>query len=94
MKLLVFAHVPPPHHGQSQMVKLMVDGFRAQRDLGIEVLHVDARLSSGMADVGSIRGGKVQAAGAIVGAVMKATRGQADAGRVRALIFERLGVEE
>jgi glycosyltransferase involved in cell wall biosynthesis len=43
------------------MVKLMVDGFRAQRDLGIEVLHVDARLSSGMADVGSIRGGKVQA---------------------------------
>ena len=61
MKLLVFAHVPPPHHGQSQMVKLMVDGFRAQPDLGIEVLHVDARLSSGMADVGSVRGGKVQA---------------------------------
>ena len=61
MKLLVFAHVPPPHHGQSQMVKLMVDGFRAQPELGIEVLHVDARLSSGMADVGSVRGGKVQA---------------------------------
>ncbi len=32
-----------------------------------------------------IRGGKVQAAGAIVGAVMKATRGQADAAKVRAL---------
>ena len=61
MKLLVFAHVPPPHHGQSQMVKLMVDGFRAQPELGIEVLHVDARLSSGMADVGSVRGGKIQA---------------------------------
>ncbi len=41
-----------------------------------------------------IRAGKVQAAGAIVGAVMKATRGQADAGRVRALIFQRLGVQE
>ena len=40
-----------------------------------------------------IRGGKVQAAGAIVGAVMKATRGQADAARVRELILERLGVQ-
>jgi aspartyl-tRNA(Asn)/glutamyl-tRNA(Gln) amidotransferase subunit B len=41
-----------------------------------------------------IRGGKVQAAGAIVGAVMKATRGQADAGKVGALLLERLGVTE
>ena len=41
-----------------------------------------------------IRAGKVQAAGAIVGAVMKATRGQADAARVRELIFQRLGVAE
>ncbi len=36
-----------------------------------------------------IRGGKVQAAGAIVGAVMKATKGQADAKRVRELILAR-----
>ncbi len=41
-----------------------------------------------------IRGGKVAASGAIVGAVMKSTRGQADAGRVRALLLERLGVTE
>src|SRR5882757_2164849 len=27
MKLLVFAHTPPPHHGQSYMVKLMLEGF-------------------------------------------------------------------
>jgi len=27
MKLLVFAHTPPPHHGQSYMVQLMLDGF-------------------------------------------------------------------
>jgi aspartyl-tRNA(Asn)/glutamyl-tRNA(Gln) amidotransferase subunit B len=40
-----------------------------------------------------IRGGKVQAAGAIVGAVMKATKGQADAAKVRALLLEHLGVE-
>ena len=36
-----------------------------------------------------IRDGKVQAAGAIVGAVMRATRGQADAARVRELVMER-----
>ncbi|WP_040836935.1 Asp-tRNA(Asn)/Glu-tRNA(Gln) amidotransferase subunit GatB [Nocardia brevicatena] len=34
-----------------------------------------------------IRGGKVQAAGKIVGDVMKATRGQADAARVRELVL-------
>ncbi|HEY1660907.1 MAG TPA: glycosyltransferase family 4 protein [Verrucomicrobiae bacterium] len=27
MKLLVFAHTPPPHHGQSYMVKLMLEGL-------------------------------------------------------------------
>ena len=40
-----------------------------------------------------IRGGKVQAAGAIVGAVMKATKGQADAAKVRSLLLAHLGVE-
>lgn len=34
------------------------------------------------------------AAGALVGAVMKATRGQADAARVKELILEQLGVSE
>jgi aspartyl-tRNA(Asn)/glutamyl-tRNA(Gln) amidotransferase subunit B len=37
-----------------------------------------------------IRDGKVQAAGALIGAVMKAMRGQADAARVRELILEKL----
>jgi len=41
-----------------------------------------------------IRGGKVQAAGAIVGAVMKATKGQADAAKVRTLLLAHLGIEE
>ena len=36
-----------------------------------------------------IRAGKTKAAGAIVGAVMKATRGQADAARVQELVLER-----
>jgi aspartyl-tRNA(Asn)/glutamyl-tRNA(Gln) amidotransferase subunit B len=38
-----------------------------------------------------IRGGKTAAAGVLVGAVMTATRGQADAARVRELILDRLG---
>jgi aspartyl-tRNA(Asn)/glutamyl-tRNA(Gln) amidotransferase subunit B len=38
-----------------------------------------------------IRDGKVAAAGALIGAVMKDMRGQADAGKVRALILDRLG---
>ncbi|HEX6878092.1 MAG TPA: Asp-tRNA(Asn)/Glu-tRNA(Gln) amidotransferase subunit GatB [Nocardioidaceae bacterium] len=38
-----------------------------------------------------IRAGKVAAAGALIGAVMKEMRGQADAGRVRELILEKLG---
>jgi aspartyl-tRNA(Asn)/glutamyl-tRNA(Gln) amidotransferase subunit B len=37
-----------------------------------------------------IRDGKVAAAGALIGAVMKDMRGQADAGRVRELILEKL----
>ncbi len=37
-----------------------------------------------------IRAGKVAAAGALIGAVMKEMRGQADAGRVRELILEKL----
>ncbi len=37
-----------------------------------------------------IRDGRVAAAGVLVGAVMKATRGQADAARVRELILQRL----
>jgi hypothetical protein len=28
-KILVFAHVPPPHHGQSVMVQIMLEGLRA-----------------------------------------------------------------
>ncbi|MGP3928148.1 Asp-tRNA(Asn)/Glu-tRNA(Gln) amidotransferase subunit GatB [Streptomyces sp. 8N616] len=54
---------------------------------------VDEAIAGNAAIADKIRGGKVQAAGALVGAVMKATRGQADAGRVRELILQKLGVE-
>jgi glycosyltransferase involved in cell wall biosynthesis len=52
-KILVFAHVPPPHHGQSVMVQIMLDGLRA--DPRFEVHHVDARVSDDLEDVGSFR---------------------------------------
>jgi aspartyl-tRNA(Asn)/glutamyl-tRNA(Gln) amidotransferase subunit B len=63
-------------------------------DDGPLLAAIDEALAAQPDVADKIRGVKVQAAGAIVGAVMKATRGQADAGRVRTLIFERLGVEE
>jgi len=31
MKVVVFAHTPPPHHGQSYMVQLMLEGFGGDR---------------------------------------------------------------
>jgi hypothetical protein len=52
-KILVFAHVPPPYHGQSVMVQVLLDGLRA--DPRFEVYHVDARVSDDMEDLGSFR---------------------------------------
>ena len=51
---------------------------------------VDEALAAQPAVAEKIRAGKTKAAGAIVGAVMKATRGQADAARVQALVLERV----
>jgi aspartyl-tRNA(Asn)/glutamyl-tRNA(Gln) amidotransferase subunit B len=59
-------------------------------DDGALTSAVDAAIAANPDIAAKVRGGKEAAAGALVGAVMKATRGQADAGRVRALILERL----
>jgi aspartyl-tRNA(Asn)/glutamyl-tRNA(Gln) amidotransferase subunit B len=53
------------------------------------IAAVDEALAAQPDVAEKIRGGKVAAAGAIVGAVMKATRGQADAKRVRELVLAR-----
>ncbi|MQS14120.1 Asp-tRNA(Asn)/Glu-tRNA(Gln) amidotransferase subunit GatB [Streptomyces kaniharaensis] len=53
---------------------------------------VDQAIADNEAIAAKIRDGKVAAVGALVGAVMKATRGQADAARVKDLILEKLGV--
>ena len=52
-KILIFAHVPPPHHGQSVMVQILLEGLSA--DPRFEVHHVDARVSDDLEDVGSFR---------------------------------------
>jgi aspartyl-tRNA(Asn)/glutamyl-tRNA(Gln) amidotransferase subunit B len=51
---------------------------------------VDAAIAANPEVAAKIRAGKIAAAGALVGAVMKATKGQADAARVRELILARL----
>ena len=52
---------------------------------------VDAAIAANPDVAAKIRAGKTAAAGVLVGAVMKATRGQADAARVGQLILARLG---
>jgi aspartyl-tRNA(Asn)/glutamyl-tRNA(Gln) amidotransferase subunit B len=51
---------------------------------------VDKAIAANPDVADKIRDGKVAAAGALIGAVMKEMRGQADAGRVRELILEKL----
>ncbi|MFT4229232.1 MAG: Asp-tRNA(Asn)/Glu-tRNA(Gln) amidotransferase subunit GatB [Microbacterium sp.] len=53
------------------------------------ITAIDEALAAQPDVLEKIRDGKVQAAGAIIGAVMKAMRGQADAARVRELVLER-----
>jgi len=69
-------------------------GLAVVSDDGPLLAAIDDALAAAPDVAEKIRGGKVAAAGAIVGAVMKATRGQADAARVRALLLERLDVTE
>ncbi len=65
-------------------------GLAVVSDDGALTAAVDAAIAANPDVAQRIRDGKVQAAGALIGAVMKAMRGQADAGRVRELILERL----
>jgi glycosyltransferase involved in cell wall biosynthesis len=68
MKLLVFAHTPPPHHGQSYMVQHMLEGFGGDcrtanpnptPGYGIDCYHVNARFSSTPAEIGGFQFNKV-----------------------------------
>jgi aspartyl-tRNA(Asn)/glutamyl-tRNA(Gln) amidotransferase subunit B len=65
-------------------------GLAVVSDEGALGAAVDAAIAANPDVADKIRDGKVAAAGALIGAVMKEMRGQADAGRVRELILERL----
>ena len=64
-------------------------GLAVVSDDGALIAAIDEALASQPDVLEKIRDGKVQAAGAVIGAVMKAMQGQADAARVRELILER-----
>jgi aspartyl-tRNA(Asn)/glutamyl-tRNA(Gln) amidotransferase subunit B len=65
-------------------------GLAVVSDEGELAAAVDAAIAANPDVAAKIRDGKLAAAGALVGAVMKATKGQADAGRARELILQRL----
>ncbi len=65
-------------------------GLAVVSDEGALTAAVDAAIAAHPDVADKVRAGKVTAAGPLVGAVMRATGGQADAARVRELILERL----
>ncbi|HEX4686386.1 MAG TPA: Asp-tRNA(Asn)/Glu-tRNA(Gln) amidotransferase subunit GatB [Nocardioides sp.] len=65
-------------------------GLAIVSDEGALSAAVDNAIAAAPDVAAKIRDGKVAAAGALIGAVMKEMRGQADANRVRELILERL----
>jgi len=64
-------------------------GLAVVSDDGALIAAIDEALASQPDVLAKIRDGKVQAAGAVIGAVMKAMHGKADAARVRELVLER-----
>ncbi len=67
-------------------------GLRVVSDDAALQAAVDTALAAQPDVAEKIRAGKLAAVGAIVGAVMRATRGQADAARVKELVLRTLGV--
>ena len=93
-------------HDQRKLARQVFDGLLAGEGTPDEVVEkrglvlvsddgalgaaVDSAIAANPDVADKIRDGKVAAAGALIGAVMKEMRGQADAGRVRELILEKL----
>ena len=65
-------------------------GLEVVSDTGALTAAVDEAIAANPDVAAKVRDGKVAAAGVIVGAVMKATKGQADAKAVRELVLSRL----
>ena len=64
-------------------------GLAVVSDDGALIAAIDTALAAQPDVLEKIREGKVQAAGAVIGAVMQAMQGKADAARVRELVLER-----
>jgi aspartyl-tRNA(Asn)/glutamyl-tRNA(Gln) amidotransferase subunit B len=76
--------------GAGNPAKIVADrGLEVVSDDGALMAAIDEALAKQPDVLDKIREGKLQAAGAVIGAVMQAMKGQADAGRVRELIIER-----
>jgi aspartyl-tRNA(Asn)/glutamyl-tRNA(Gln) amidotransferase subunit B len=68
-------------------------GLKVVSDTGALEQAADEAIAANPDIADKVRGGKVAAVGALVGAVMKATRGQADAAAVKDILLKRLGVQ-
>ena len=69
-------------------------GLAVVTDTGVLAAAVDEAIAANPDIAAKIADGKVAAAGALVGAVMKATKGQADAASVRELILQRCSARQ
>ena len=88
-----------------QVLEFHVDGEGSPEAIvesrGLEVVSDDGALSAAVEKameenpdvVEKVSGGKLKAIGALIGPVMKETKGQADAGKVREIVLEKLGME-
>ena len=86
-----------------QVVEGVIAGEGSPADVitkrGLKVVSDDSELMKAIEDAiaaapetaDRVRGGNIPAAGALIGAVMKATGGQADAAKVRELLLKHLG---
>ena len=66
-------------------------GLVVVSDASVLTAAVDDAIAANPDIAAKVRDGRIAAAGALVGAVMKATGGKADAASVRQLILARLG---
>jgi len=77
--------------GESVAGIVATRGLRQISDTDALGAIIDEVIAANPAAVADVRAGKAQAVGFLVGAVMKATRGQANAGVVQAALRARLG---
>ena len=66
-------------------------GLKVVSDDGALMKAIEDAIAAQPDTAERVRGGNIPAAGALIGAVMKATGGQADAARVRELLLKHLG---